>query len=144
MRGKTLTKSNANFSILGFKNAEKWLKIFLYLYKYMVYNNSSNNISTYCLIFNVGQKHWFLACSFKMLDLFKGWNFQDVLKLLQKSKNIACSISQSVTNWCNKKVALYFCHGTETYPLSWILNGRKKSNWVFCFIFVLNYAGEKV
>ena len=58
--------------------------------------------------FNVGPKRrfllnkylfvTFLARSSEMLDFFEGWHFQDIVRSIQKSKNIACSMSQSVTN----------------------------------------------
>ena len=102
--------------------------------------NSSNNISTYCLIFNVGQKHWFLACSFKMLAFFKGWNFQDVLKLLQKSKSIACSISQYVTNLRNKKNCVIFLLWDWDLPSILNTEWKKKvklSLFVLCLFLIM-------
>ena len=43
------------------------------------------------------------------------------LWLIQKSPNIACSMSQTVTNRRNKNVVPYLGSENRTYPWSWIL-----------------------
>ena len=83
-------------------------------FSYSEIRRNHKYISTGCLIFNVGPKRCFLlriiCLTFltrlsEMLDFFGGWHFHNIFRRIQKSLNIACSMSQSVTNWHNKNVA---------------------------------------
>ena len=49
------------------------------------------------------------------------WKPQQCPLGIHKTKNIAGSMAESVTNWCSKNVAPYYGCGTETHTWSWIL-----------------------
>ena len=87
-------------------------------------------IITGCIFFHVDPKRWFwpkiqkkllfLACSSERINLFQRCHFLDIFRQFQKSINIACSMSESVTNGCNKNVTPFSGHDDFFKPM--ILN----------------------
>ena len=88
---------------------------------------NNNFISTVCLIFNISRKSIFLLqIPLSYISSTLIWNARLLRRVafsrcIQKSKQIALSMSQSVTNWRNINVGLFSGSDNGTYLWSQIL-----------------------
>ena len=77
------------------------------------------------------------ARSSEMIDFLGGWNFLDFYEWVQKSKYLAYNMLQSVTKWCNKKIAPFlgrrnFLTYNFEYWYSWFQELKQIHNKANC------------
>ena len=111
---------------------------FLLNWMYKLFMEKTKKYYARYMIFYVGPKRWklhflaFFAHSYEMQNLFGRWHFQDLFyRLIQKSKNIACIMSQSVIKLHIKNVVPYSGRNHVVYLWFWILMYTSKvtSRW---------------